>query len=105
MEDYLQMMDVMMLPSLFEGLPLVLIEWQINGLPCLVSNNVTKECKFSNAVHYMDLDNQEDWVMKICEYMYEHERERRSYDCSRIITEAGFDIKSNVETLKQIYLK
>lgn len=40
-DEFLQAFDLMMLPSLFEGLPSVVLEWQAAGLPCLVSDVVT----------------------------------------------------------------
>ncbi|MDA5554946.1 glycosyltransferase [Streptococcus thermophilus] len=39
-------MDIFMLPLLYEGLPVVLIEAQISGLPCIVSDSVTREMDF-----------------------------------------------------------
>ena len=42
MSEFICAMDVMILPSLFEGLPLVTIEWQISGIPCLISDKITK---------------------------------------------------------------
>lgn len=42
----------MLLPSLYEGLPLVVIEWQIAGLPCVVSDTVTKECAITSLVKF-----------------------------------------------------
>lgn len=55
-ENYLQAMDGMLLPSLFEGLPLVTLEWQINGLPCLLADTVTKECAVTNTVQFESLE-------------------------------------------------
>ena len=49
-EDILQIADGMILPSLFEGVPLVTIEWQISGLPILISDNVSDECICTNLV-------------------------------------------------------
>ena len=42
-ERFYQAMDVFVFPSLYEGLGMVLIEAQINGLPCIISNNIPKE--------------------------------------------------------------
>ena len=43
--DLLSAMDCFLMPSLFEGLPFVLVESQATGLPCLVSNNMNQEVK------------------------------------------------------------
>ena len=40
--EMLSAMDVMILPSLHEGMPLVVMEWQAAGLPCVISDNITK---------------------------------------------------------------
>lgn len=39
--DYLSAMDVFLLPSLYEGMPLAVLEAMANGLPCIVSDSVT----------------------------------------------------------------
>lgn len=62
--DYYNIFDLFMLPSLYEGLGIVLIEAQINGLQCLASNKVTPEVKISNSVEFLAL-NQYIWAQKI----------------------------------------
>jgi len=59
--DYYQMMDCFLLPSLFEGVPLVGVEAQFNGLPCIFSSHVTKEIS-SEQVTYLDLENLQKWA-------------------------------------------
>ena len=54
-EDLYQALDVLFLPSLFEGLPIVGIEAQVMGLPCVMSDNITKELLFTELVHYKSL--------------------------------------------------
>lgn len=49
--------DVLILPSLFEGLPVVLVEAQANGLTCLVSDVVTNEVNIMNKINFMSLDS------------------------------------------------
>ena len=44
--------DAFLLPSLYEGLPLVVIEWQISGLPCIISDSITKECAITSLVKF-----------------------------------------------------
>jgi glycosyltransferase involved in cell wall biosynthesis len=64
--EMLQAMDVMVLPSLYEGLPLVVVEWQIAALPCLVADTVTKECSYTELVHFKSLeDGYIEWAKEI----------------------------------------
>ena len=65
-EDYLSAMDVFLFPSLWEGLGIVLIEAQANGLPCIISNVIPREACLSNYYYEIDLnENIEEWVEKI----------------------------------------
>lgn len=51
-----QAMDMLFLPSLFEGLPVTSIEAQAAGLPCVISSSVTKELVYTNLVDFVSLD-------------------------------------------------
>ncbi|MCH4039961.1 MAG: glycosyltransferase family 1 protein [Lachnospiraceae bacterium] len=42
--DLMQAMNVFVFPSLYEGLPLTMIEAQASGLPCIISDKVSEEC-------------------------------------------------------------
>lgn len=59
--DYLNAMDCFILPSLFEGLSVVSIEAQVNGLQCLFSDTITKECVISNNVSFLSINNTHEW--------------------------------------------
>ena len=50
-------MDVFVMPSLYEGLSISLVEAQVNGLMCLVSNNIDRDCNISGNVEFIDLKN------------------------------------------------
>ena len=63
--DYMQAMDILLLPSLYEGLPMVLIEAQVNGLKCLVSDKVSSEAKITPSITYLPLDDCNLWVSSI----------------------------------------
>ncbi len=65
--ELLQAIDIFLLPSLYEGLPLSLIEAQTASLPCLISNNITKEAKILNTTHYLKLDK-DVWASHILKY-------------------------------------
>lgn len=62
------MFDMFVFPSLFEGLPLTLIEAEVNGLTCLASDNISKECIISDKIHFLDVnENALKWKDKIIE--------------------------------------
>lgn len=55
--DILQGMDIFILPSIYEGLPIVAVEAQCSGLKCFISKNITKEVKLTNLVEFIDINN------------------------------------------------
>lgn len=63
--DYYQAMDLFLLPSLFEGLPVVVIESQCCGLPCLISDKVDKSCGLTSTVKFLPICNSNIWVKAI----------------------------------------
>lgn len=105
--DFLQMMDIFLLPSRFEGLPYVLVEAQALIIPCLVSDNVSQESKLTESVHFLSLDKIDDWIDKIKTstrtYLF---RSNAEYVATRRkeIEDAGYDISKNAIMLKKIYL-
>lgn len=97
----LQAMDVFVLPSLFEGLPLVLVEAQSSGLPCVISNHVPPECeKARNLIRFLPLEAGPDrWAEEV---LRSAKIVRR--DTLAEIQASGFDIRENALKLQQFYL-
>ena len=61
--NYLMAMDKFIFPSLFEGMPNVIIEAQASGLPCYISNTITKEANITGLVKYIGLnDSSKEWA-------------------------------------------
>ena len=65
--DLYQGIDLFFLPSLFEGLPVTGVEAQATGLPCVISDSVTKEMVYTDAVEFVSLnESKEKWAEIIC---------------------------------------
>ena len=60
--EILRAMDVFVFPSLYEGLPLALIEAQVSGLRCIVSDAVPPEAFRSERVIALSLENPKKWA-------------------------------------------
>ena len=102
--DYLQAMDGMLLPSLYEGLPLVAIEWQINGLPCVFSDKITRECVFMDNCMFMSLEeNTEAWAREIIALIKNNDRIQNSKKATLESKIHGFDIQDGALKLRNIY--
>lgn len=94
-------MDIFVMPSMFEGLPLVGVEAQAAGLASLFSNTITKELQLTDVAEFMDLEyGVEAWATKIIE-MSKETIDRKKY--AMIIGEKGYDIKMLTDKLVNIY--
>lgn len=99
--ELLQAMDVLMLPSLFEGIPVTGIEAQAAGLPCVMSTNVSEEFNVG-FISYVDLSEGADiWAKRIFEQYQVTDRTQGV----RRMTEAGYDIHIEAKKLQNFYLK
>ena len=98
--DILQSFDLFLLPSLFEGLPVTMIEAQAAGLPCVISDKVPIQCDITGNTKVVSLDDPADkWADTVLDYVRDYNRE----DTFEKIREAGFDIKENVKWLEGFY--
>ena len=99
--ELLQAMDVFVFPSLYEGLPVTMIEAQAAGLPCFISDKVPLECKITDLVTQIPLQAPTDkWAEQILAV-----RNPQRKDTYNEIVAAGFDIVQNVKWLQNFYLK
>lgn len=95
-------MDIFLLPSISEGLPVVALEAQAAGLPCVISENVTKEVKVLDEVSYLSLDiSPEMWANEILKY----KNTVRNIDATVKLEEAGYNISSEAMNLDTLYKK
>ncbi|MGN1310299.1 MAG: glycosyltransferase family 1 protein [Clostridia bacterium] len=97
----LQGMDLCIFPSIFEGLPVTMIEMQAAGLPIFASNNISSETKISDLVEFISLlKSDEEWAKLVLENMNFQRK-----NMSEIIEKAGYDIKSTINMILNIYLR
>lgn len=100
--EILQAMDVLVFPSLFEGVPLTLIEAQASGIPCVVSANVSKEAKITDKFDFVPLKTTTfNWVNEIIKY----NNFSREMNSIKKIKNAGYDIIESTLMLEKFYLK
>ncbi len=95
----MQAMDVFLLPSRFEGLPIVLVEAQASGLKCLTGMTVTNEAAVTNNVTFISLDDIRGWVENTVFYS-------RGYDripTDNVITDKGYNIRYQIKELEKLY--
>ncbi|NPC94241.1 glycosyltransferase family 1 protein [Bacillus sp. WMMC1349] len=99
----MQAFDVFVMPSLFEGLPLVLVEAQASGLPCVISDRITQETDLGlGLVSRISLEaGVERWVE---EMNHASDQERPAWSkIQATLTNRGYDAKTNLTRLMNIY--
>lgn len=101
-ERLYQGMDGFLLPSLYEGLPVVLVEAQAAGLPCFTSDVVTKQVNVTDIINYYSLDgNAKMWAERINKALGNYKR--KSY--REELVDKGFDISKVAKALEEFYLE
>lgn len=98
--NLLQAMDMVLMPSLYEGLPIAAVEAQAAGLPILISDNVDKNVKLAPVLEYDNIQNSPQiWA----EHALQLYQKTIRIDMTDSIVESGYDIGSTATRMHQIY--
>ena len=89
--------DCFVLPSRFEGLGIVAVEAQVNGVPSVLSDEIPDIVKINNNVVFVPLNKREVWIEEICISKLREDGIVRA-------REAGYDILSAAEKLEEEYM-
>lgn len=97
----MQAFDVFILPSLFEGFPVTMVEAQAAGLPCIISDQVPPQCAITKNVEIISLkQSPQQWAEHLL--TYQNTKKQNTYET---IVKQNFDIKANAKWLQQFYLE
>lgn len=109
----IQAMDIFVLPSRFEGLPIVLVETQASGLPIVCSDAISDEAEITDAYVKLPVENVDIWVKNILKYndskMKSDGRKLRVnkyFDCDNMTENVKrYDVNVTSEKVRNLYLK
>ena len=98
---FYQASDIFVLPSLHEGFPVTLTEAQTAGLPCVVSDRVSKETNITGAVKFLPIDNSSysKWIEEIDKINFSIDQ--RKY-IGNLVIQNHFDISDVAKDFKSI---
>lgn len=101
--EYLMMaFDVLFLPSIFEGMPNVAIEAQCTGLPCKLSDTITKEAKITDLVEFIGLNDYDAWAKSATSIMLNGKMiDREQY--SSQVKRQGYSIQDVSDRFIQLF--
>lgn len=98
-DELYQVMDAFVMPSLFEGVPLVAVEAQANGLKCFLSDKISEEVFLTKNIEKISLGQKnEEWKEKILNSEYERQEE-----IPEELFQKGYDIKRSMQELIKKY--
>ena len=98
----MQAMDCFVFPSLYEGLPVTVVEAQTASVPCFVSDTVTDEVCLTELVSMLSIEkNPQEWA----DIILEKTNGFYKYNTKQKIVDAGYDIQSTATWLQEFYLK
>lgn len=99
---YYSAMDVYLMPSLFEGFGIAALEAQANGLPCILSDRISKAVDMGERVAFVSLeDDAAVWAKRVTDEF----KERRDGKSAReTMRQKGYSIENTANVMYELYL-
>ena len=98
--EWYSAIDVFVMTSLYEGLPVVAIEAQAADLPCVLTDTITPEVKITQNVQFLGLyDEPKKWAQAILNFKPTERVSRRAE-----LQKAGYDIETEAKRMQELYL-
>ena len=96
--EYLSAMDVFAFPSLYEGMPLTIVEVQANGLPCIISDRVPRDVFVTELLESLPLEDANAWIRAILQVS---RTEPEKY--ADAVKKKGLDVSVFLDRIYQLY--
>ncbi|MRJ46911.1 glycosyltransferase [Fundicoccus ignavus] len=101
---YLFAMDLMVVPSFFEGLGITLLEGQASDLKCFASSNIPVEANVTSSILYFDLEDKLKLEKSIINTFKHYPIKREKHEHYNILLNSQYNIENSIEELEKLYL-
>ena len=103
-EKFLKNIDLILMPSLYEGVPVSLIEAQAAGVPAIISENISRDVDMElGLLNFVTIDSDKQWLEEIFKFYCEKHENLNPKNIYEQLTLKGYNVEKNVDFLCEIY--
>ena len=103
-EKFLKNIDLILMPSLYEGVPVSLIEAQAAGVPAIISENISRDVDMElGLLNFVTIDSDKQWLEEILKFHCEKHENLNPKNIYEQLTSKGYNVEKNVDFLCEIY--